>query len=316
MSQINQITPQEPSGGGSPQKKNTTIYWAVIVILLAGCIYLFVSKNQMAEKNAAELQQKQMLNDSLSAEQASLEADFKAASAKIDQLVSQNSKLDSLLQDDQAAMAKLQGQIKGILAKKNATKAELDEAKALIAILTEKTQDYEERIAELERENAVLTGKNKVLVHERDSTVEANIAIKQLASVLQAANIKLEALKVKRNGKQKNTHKARRADVLRVTFDIVENRIAESGTKLLHLRIIAPDGSVLSNAANGSGMMTSSKGDHLSYTLVKSIPLTQNQGMKNVMADWNQDGDYAKGVYKIEIYHDGYSIGSGEVTLK
>jgi hypothetical protein len=72
----------------------------------------------------------------------------------------------------------------------------------------------------------------------------------------------------------------------------------------------------MSNPANGSGMMNTPKGDHLSFTLAKTVNLTQNQKVKGITADWNQNGDYAKGAYKIEIYHEGYLIGNGEVTLK
>lgn len=316
MSQINQITPQEPPKNMQPRKNNSLVYWVVILILLAGCIYLFMSKNQMAEQNAGQQQQQQQRIDSLSTEQATLQADFDAASAKIDQLVSQNAQMDSLLKSDKEAMKKLQGQIRGILNKKNATQAELETAKTMIASLTDKTKAYEARIAELEKENTILTGQNKVLTKERDSTVTQNIAIKQLASVLHASNIRMEALHLKRNGKEKETKKAKKADVLRVTFDIDENRIAESGTKMVYMRIIAPDATTLSNPANGSGMMTTTKGDHLSYTLSKSLPLTQNQPLKNVIVDWNQEGDYVRGIYKIEIYNDGYTIGKGEVNLK
>lgn len=316
MSQINQITPQEPFNNIPPKKNNSIIYWVVIIILLAGCIYLFMSKSEMAENNAAQQQLKDQRIDSLNTEQSSLKADFEAASAKIDQLVSQNAKIDSLLQKDKAAMGRLQGQIRTLLSKKNATEAELEQARVLIATLNDKTKEYEARIAELEKENTILTGKNKVLTQERDSTVTQNIAIKQLASVLHASNIKLEAIKVKRNGKEKETKKAKKADVLRVTFDIDENRIAESGTKMVYLRIAAPDGTVLNNPANGSGMMTTTKGDHLSYTLSKGIPLTTNQPLKNIIIDWKQEGDYTKGNYKIEVYNDGYKIGGGEVNLK
>lgn len=316
MGQVNQIDPQEPFKNNAPKKNNSIVYWVVILILLAGCIYLFMSKNQMAEQNATVQQQNKQSFDSLSTEQASLKADFDAASVRIDQLVSENTKLDSALQNSKSAMTKLQSQIRGILSKKNATQAELEQAKLMIASLNDKSKEYEMRIAELEKENTVLTGQNKVLTQERDSTVTQNIAIKQLASVLHASNIRLEAVRLKKNGKEKETSKARKTDVLRVIFDIDENRIAESGTKLLHLRIVAPDGSALSSAANGSGMITTAKGDHLSYTLSKSISLTQNQKVDGVTADWNQNGDYAKGIYKIEIYHEGYNIGGGEVTLK
>ncbi len=315
MNQNDQFN-QNDATKSTSRKNNSIIYWVIIAILLAGCVYLFMSKNQMAEQNAAASAMEKQRFDSLSTEQSSLKADFEAASAKIDQLTSQNAKLDSMLRGDKEAMAKLQAQIRAILGKNKATKAELDEARLMISTLNDKSREYEARIAELERENTILTGKNKVLTRERDSTVTQNIAIKQLASVLHASNISIEALKIKRNGKEKETSKAKKADVLRVSFDIDENRIAESGAKTLYLRIIGPDGQVIASPANGSGMMTTSKGDHLSFTIQKSINLVTNQPVNGVTADWKNSGDYARGIYRIEIFHDGYNIGAGEATLK
>ena len=186
----------------------------------------------------------------------------------------------------------------------------------MINTLNDKSKQYEARIAELEKENATLTGENKTLTKERDSTTTENVAIKKLGSVLDCSNIRMEALHTRKNGKEKETSKAKKADILRITFDIDENRIAESGTKQIYLRIIAPDASIMTSSANGSGMLTTSKGDQLSFSVVKGVPLTQGQPLKNIMVDWKQDGDYTRGVYTIEIYSEGYKVGSGTVTLK
>lgn len=306
----------QPPQNNPPKKNNTIIYWVIIVVLLAGCLYLFMSKNKMAEENTVALKEKQQTIDSVSTDRASLQEDFNAASAKIDQLVSQNSRLDSALQGDKAAMAKLQAQIKTILSNKNATQAELNKAREMITMLTDKSKAYEARIAELERENTQLTGENKVLTHERDSTVEKNIALKKAGSVLHASNIRMEPINKKRNGKEKETTKAKKVDVLRIKFDIDENRIAESGTKQLFLRIIAPGGAVMSTPSNASGVMTTATGNQIKYSVLKDIVLTQNQPVKDISMDWNQDGNYSRGTYSIEIYHDGYKVGSGTVELK
>ena len=149
MSQYNQSSAPQ---NGSNKKNSTILYWVVIVILLASCLYLFMSKQQMAKENSDALLQKQQTIDSVKTDRASLQADFDAASAKIDQLASQNAKLDSALQGDKVEMAKLQGQIKAILTKKNATQAELTKARDMITSLTDKTKQYEARIAELEKE--------------------------------------------------------------------------------------------------------------------------------------------------------------------
>ncbi len=310
MSEINESSPQQP------KKNNSIIYWVVILILLAGCVFLFMSKNKMAEDNDLLMKQKQQQLDSVSTDRASLQKDFDAASLKIDQLTTQNAKLDSALQGDKETMAKLRNQIGAVLSNKKATLEELKQAREMINSLTDKTKQYEARIAELEKENTVLTGENKTLTKERDSTVTENVAIKKLGSVLDCSNIRMEPLHTKKNGKEKETKKAKKTDVLRIMFDIDENRIAESGTKQIYLRIIAPDASIMSNPANGSGMLTSSKGDQLSYSVMKGVPLTQGQPLKNIMVDWKQEGDYTRGAYTIEIYSEGYKVGSGSVTLK
>ncbi len=315
MSQFNQTTPPPPQN--SPTKKNSSlIYWVVIIVLLVGCVYLFWRNNQ--DKNVAqktEANQKVAI-DSLNNDRNALQKDFDAASGKIDQLVSQNAKLDSNLQNDKVAMSKLQSQIKTILNNKNATQAELKKAREMITDLTGKTRMYEERIAQLEKENATLTGEKVVLTKERDSTVEKNISLKKAGSVLHASNIRMEAIHKRKNGKEKETSKARKANELRITFDIDENRIAESGTKQIYLRIIAPGGNVMSTPSNASGMMTNAKGDQMQYSVLKNISLVQNQPVKDLIVDWNQDGDYAKGSYYIEIYSEGYKVGGGDVVLK
>ncbi len=313
MSQFNQSAPQQ---NGPARKNNSIIYWVVILVLLAGCIYLFMSKNKMAEENAAIQQQDKKTIDSVSSDRAALQTDFDAASAKIDQLVSQNAKMDSALQTDKAEIAKLQGKIRSILSNKNATAAELKSAREMINSLTDKTQQLEMRIAELEKENAQLTATNKVVTRERDSTAQKNVEIKKVGSVLHASNIRMEPIHKRRNGKEKETTKAKKVDVLRITFDIDENRIAESGTKQIYLRILSPSGTALSNTANSSGTLTTSTGASLPYSVVKNISLTTGQPVKDVSIDWNQDGDYPKGNYTIEIYNEGYKVGSGSVALK
>jgi outer membrane murein-binding lipoprotein Lpp len=311
MSNNNSSAEQGSSRSGSP-----IIYWVIIALLLAACIFLFMSKNQMAEQDAADKQNLTAKIDSVSSDRESLQKDFEAASAKIDQLVTENARLDSSLQMDNSELVALKSKIKGLLVKAKITKIELKKAQELIASLNSKTAQYEARIAELEKENEVLTGKNVVLTKERDSTVTQNIAIKKLASVLHASNISLDPIHLKRNGKEKETSKAKKVDVLRVKFDIDENRIAESGNRMIYVRIIASGGNTLNSAANGSGNLTTNKGDVIAYSMVKEIALVKEQPVKNLSLDWKQEGDYTPGNYMIEIYNEGFKIGSGNVTLK
>lgn len=300
----------------APKRNNTWIYIAIIAVLLVSNIYFMMSRNKISDqKEIAEMQ----FAESDSSRRA-VEGEYNAALARLDELVSKNSQLDTILNQQDAEIVKLKKEISAIVKNKNATAAELGKAKRLISQLNSKVQGYEERIALLEQENADLSDLNTVLAEERDSAVTQNIGLEQkvrLGAVLHVSNIRMTPIDMRRGGaKQRETSKATKVDVLRILFDIDENRIAESGQKELFLRITGPDGNVLSNAAYGSGVTTSAEGASINYTLLKQVNLQQNEAVKNVTIDWKQDSDYKRGNYSIEIYHEGYSIGKGNVTLK
>jgi len=296
---------------GTP-RNNTVIYWVIIAILLAACIYMFVTKRSITAQNDQTTVELATSDSSRKA----IENDYNAALGRLDQLTSKNAQMDSMINNKDGEIAKLKANIHSILSNSKATSSELAKAREMMETLKGKVKSYEERIAELEGENKQLTSQNEVVTKERDSTVSKNIALKQLGSVLNISNIRMEPLHTRRNGKEKETTKARKVDMMRITFDIIENRIAESGVKEIDVRITGPQGTILSNAAYGSGNTKLADGSNLNYTVMKQIPLQQNQPVKNVTIDWHQESDYQKGTYGIEFYNGGYKVGSGSVTLK
>jgi len=305
-----QPTPQPP------KKSNTWIYISIIVLLLISNIYLLVNRNKLAEqRDVAEVQYA-----SSDSSRRAVEADYNAALVRLDELVSKNAQMDSILSNQDGEIAKLKRQIDAIVKDKNATAADLGKAKRLITRLNTRVKTYEERIAELESANQELTTTNLQISQERDSAVAENSNLSEkvrLGAVLHASNIRMMPIDVRRGGKKEvETGKASRVDMLRIMFDIDENRIAESGRKEIFLRITGPAGSVLSNAAYGSGVTTTAEGESINYTLLKQIDLQQNRPVKDVVVDWKQESDYARGSYNIELFYDGYKIGSGTVSLK
>ncbi len=308
--------PMRPMQPQQPKRSNTWIYIAVIILLLGTNIYLFTSRNKVAEqKEAAEMQYA-----NADSSRRSVEGEYNAALARLDELVSKNAQMDSLLTDRNSEVSKLKRQIDAIVKNRNATASDLAKAKKLVERLNGKVKTYEERIAELEKSNQELSYQNVVISHERDSAVTENVGLQQkakLGAVLHASNIRMTPIQLKRGGtKEKETSKASRVDMIRIMFDIDENRVAESGKKELFLKVVGPDGNVLSNAAYGSGVTSTADGQTLNYTLLKQIELQTGVPVKDVSIDWHQDNDYKKGNYQIEIYNEGYKVGSGSVSLR
>ncbi len=310
------LQPTPHSQPKQPNRNNTRIYIGVIVLLLIVIIYLFASRNKMSD----QLTTTQTEFNTADSSRRAVESDYQASLARLDQLVGKNNQMDSVIASQTGELAKLRNQIDAIIKNKNATAADLGKAKRLIAELNGKVTGYEERIATLEKENTDLTNQNQVVTKERDSAVTQNVGLQQkarLGAVLHASNIRMTPIDLRRGGKkEKETTKAGKVDVMRIKFDIDENRIAESGKKDVYLRVTGPGGNVLSNAAYGSGVTSLADGASLNYTLLKQIDLVTDQPVKDVTVDWNQDSEYQKGNYTIELYNDGYKIGGGNVTLR
>lgn len=307
-------SPLQPMQPQQPNKSNTWIYLGIIGVLLATCIYLFTSRNSLKDQLAVAQYQ---FNEADSSRRA-VETDYQAALVRLDELVSKNNAMDSIINDQNGEIAKLKAQINKIVRNGNATKEELGKAKRLIAKLNTKVKGYEERIAELEKANSELTDQNNVLTTERDNAVTENVGLKQkakLGAVLHVSNIRMSAIDMRRGGKkEKETSRAGKVDLMRISFDIDENRVAESGKKQIYIAIKGPDGNLTKSAS--SGTTPDAEGNDINYTVVKEIDLQTNQPVKDVTVDWHQDTEYAKGTYTIELYNDGYKVGSGTVTLK
>ncbi len=291
---------------GAPHILRNFAIGSVLVCALAG-----VSSCQN-DKPAAT--QEQTKSDSLIKVNDTLQSQNNAARVQIDEYMTKASKLEGLIQQKDEEIAKLTKEKDALVRNNKKLVSELKANKKLISSLRDElsdtTRSFTERLGLLENDRSNL-------VRQRDSLMSKYNQVVALGSVLHASNIRLTAINVKRNGKrEKDTKRARKADLLRVDFDIDENRIAENGVKKLYLVIKGPDGNLLSSQAAGSGTTTASNGKTLNYSLLKEVPLVTNQPVKDVSADWKEEGDFVKGSYTIDIYNGGYRIGGGKVELK
>jgi hypothetical protein len=226
--------------------------------------------------------------------------------------------MDSLVKTKDKEIQDMKARISSILSNKNATQAQLAEARRLIEQLKSNIEGYQQTIERLEGEKIVLAGERDIARKERDSVSVVKDSLNKkvdLASVLHASNIHLQPIRVKGNGKEVETTKAKRADMMRVTFDLDDNRVAPTGDKEIYVAITAPDGSPLAVEALGSGRFTLEDGTEKLYTAKKTVSYVTGQKLPVTM-DWKQNSDFKPGDYAVEIYHNGYKIGEGKVTLR
>ncbi len=111
------------------------------------------------------------------------------------------------------------------------------------------------------------------------------------------------------------TSKAKRVDKLRISFDLDENKLTQSGQKDIFISITAPDGSPIAVEALGSGKFVTREGIERDFT--KKVEVDYKQGEKQkVNVEWKQNSDFQTGNYRIEIYNNGFKIGEGIRTFK
>ena len=293
----------------------------LVVALLATWAYIIYDKNKTKQEKQ-DLTAQIVNSDSSKNE---LQRELNDAALRLDNLKTSNVKADSLLKTKDKDIDELRSKVQAIINKKDATTAELAEAKRLIAELKGNIETYTAQIEELKNQNTQLTQEKAQVTQQRDVATKnydsANQVIKQkenvidIGSTLHASNFKIVGLNEKHSGKEKVTSKAKRVDKLRISFDIDENRITQSGAKDIYVCITSPDGSPVSVDALGSGKFVTRDGVEKPFT--KKLEINYVQGEKQpVTVEWTQNSKFQTGDYKIEIYNNGFKIGEGVVSFK
>ena len=306
-----------------PPKTDWRFYLTIglVIALLGTWAYIIWDKSNQKTKD--ELQQTQY--SSVISEKDTLTNLLEEATMRYDALKTSNAKKDSAITAKDKEIAEKRSKIQSILSKANATKAELAQAKSLIASLNGDIESYKLQIETLKGENLQLTQEKAVVTQEKNqfqknydsakSVIKQKESLIDVGSTLHASTFNIVGINEKKNGNEKETDKAKKVDKLKISFNLDENRIAESGEKELYICITGPDGKPIAVEALGSGMFKTREGEQKFYT--KKLMINYTMGQKQpVSFDWKQNTNYEIGDYKITVYHNGFNIGDGTAVLK
>ena len=205
---------------------------------------------------------------------------------------------------------------------------QVESAKGNSAVLAKYKQQYEGlqvKMKSLMKEVEVLKTENKALTTNLDSTKvvleESKNYTKTLAtqneelaktvdraSKLSVLNLKASAYKLKGSGKQVETDKASRADILKINFTIAENAVAKSGDKVYYVQVIDSKNNVLGERANANF------GDKsLTYSFTSTVKY------ENKTVEVSQDlagKDFEKGTFFVNVFDKGELISKTSFQLK
>ena len=247
-----------------------------------------------------------------------IQSEFIEISAKADSLTQQNTTLQGDLLEKSTQIQKLKTNIGNILRKQDATDKELAEAKTLIAELNGKVTGLFADLTKAQAENKDLSAQNEVLT-TTNTTLNTNLSATQkekerlqdIGSTLHASSFNIQSLRIKEDGTEKKTNNSRRANTLRLSFQIDKNKITPSGAQELYVCITGPDGIAFSTG----GKFSTREDGNRDYANKISVQYEQNKEL-GVSYDIKQTTKLAEGDYKIEVYHNGFKIGEGKTSLK
>lgn len=133
------------------------------------------------------------------------------------------------------------------------------------------------------------------------------------ASILSCYNVSATGIDMRRGGKkQSTTNKAKRTDIIKVSYTLGENKLSRSGPKDVFVRIMTPDGKELAKGYDDNYRFRFN--DSYGYYAGKT---TIDYANKEIGVTTTCEGStgFLPGKYVIEITCDGVVIGQGSLTL-
>lgn len=221
---------------------------AILAILLVGSlVYIFKLTSDAKALETTVVETKSEKEDVLK-DLAELKATYDTAIAEntsmSDELIAERDKVVKLMTElksakgDNASLRKYRDQFKQMEQKMKNLMQEVEVLKAQNQELTTDLDSTKVILEDSKKYNQVLVGQNEELA----KTVEKG-------SKLTVTNLKTAAYKQRSSGKQIETDKASRADLLQVAFTIAENKIAKSGDKVYYVQVIDAKNNVLGDKA-------------------------------------------------------------------
>ncbi|WP_284652624.1 hypothetical protein [Flavobacterium terrisoli] len=280
---------------------------AILAILLVGSlVYIFKltsdAKNLETVVTTTKSEKEDVLKD-LSELKATYDAAIAENTSMSDELIAEREKVVKLMSDlksakgDANSLRKYKEQYKQMEGKMKNLMQEVEVLKAQNQTLTTKIDSTTVVLEDSKKYNQVLVGQNEELA----KTVEKG-------QKLSVTNLKTAAYKQRSSGKQIETDKASRADLLQISFTIAENAIAKSGDKVYYVQVIDAKNNVLGDKA------TISFGD---TSLTYSFTTTVKYENKTVNVKEQLPGkDFAKGTYFVNVFDKGELVSKSSFSLK
>ncbi len=314
---------------GSPQLQNDDAkqhkkrnYLVVVIVILTLLNGYFAFNHWTTKKKTDHLESKRQEIDSIYA--ATL-AELDKTDRQLDSLKGKNNKLDELLANREKEITERKKMIEELMLKNDITLLDLNAAKKMVQTLKNDNFKFKDDINLLNDQIAILTQQRDSLyasLEETNLALEAMLEQQKsleekvlIGALLKPENIVGTGIRSRSNGSETETNIAKKAEKLKICFDIPENRTQPAGNREIYVRLLHPSGVTLAIESQGSGSILDKESNApMQYTL--SARFDYNGMKKNICVTWAQSTNFTNGSYKVLLYQDGYFLTEGSFVLK
>ncbi len=300
--------------GNNPQpakpRSNVALLALVVLLLISNVVMLYLL---MQSKRQEEATQTEVVK--VSSEKENVTRMLEDMLAQYDTLETENEQL-------RVEMDAQKQQIENLLEQVKKGNYSLAKAQKEAATLRKIMKGYVATIDSLNQVNLQLTAEKANLTQELGTVQGQKDALEQQTaeqqaliakgSVLTATTMSAGAVMLRNNGKQVDTDRAKKAEMVKCCFTLGENRVARTGDKTLYMRIISPDGQVLpASEANNRFQFEGVEGE---FSVKREV---NYQGVPvDACMFWTASGEMRTGQYIVEVYESGGKVGRATFDLK
>ncbi len=299
----------------TPQKSSSNLWMYIVLVILAlGIIglsvWLISLKNNMKDLvTEKELQRIELQTelDSLVIQHERMKVAYGEISDSLvimDSVIQANAKEIKQMLNFKWEYYKIKKKIDRLQVIAQGYVRQMDSIVTINQELTQENLQIKEEIKIEKRKNQQLEEQTEVLAD-----------IVTTAAILNVYNLTAMPMHQKGGGKQVETDKIKRTDLVKVCFTLGENKVVEPGNKTIYVRIAEPNKEILS-AGRTDDFSFDFNGEKLQYSATETVDY-QNVSQE-VCISWNRRStkELKPGLYHVDLFLENNNIGHTTFMLK
>lgn len=298
-------------------KKVITALSAIIVLLIAGLIYLAYNLSEQTQINRDMEELVTLDKQEMEGEYRQFADQYSEMKTRINndsiiaQLTREQERTEQLLQElkktkatDAAEITRLKKELASVRAVLRSYVLEIDSLNRLNQALQDENSQMRTELEESNQQNQALTSDNASLSQKVAIAAQLNAVNIDIMMIVKAA------LSSKAKERTKHPHKiGGSTNEMKVRFVLSRNVTASNGMRKIYVRILTPTGSVL----NVSGQCPF-EDKEVAYTAVKAIEYTGEETPMELFVAKKET--LIPGDYRVQVIADGHEIGARTIELE